>query len=128
MSEDERYVGKPNLAELRHLGRRYLSQETSRALLLFLSGKTQAEVAEDNGRTKKVTNDMKVAENLATGRLIHNQSYVLRRGARACRQMMQGRPGINTAKHLMYLWERNCAEAARLGYHMPKVDQRPYER
>lgn len=124
----EAYVGIPRFPELRRAAQHFLSNETSRSVCLFLDGHTLEEVAVANGRNKKVVNDMKVAENLARGRLVHTQRYVLRRTERACFQMLQGRFGVNTTRHLEYLQERCCAEAARLGYPMPKRAKRVYER
>lgn len=125
----ERYVGKPRIPELRSAAQKFLSNETSRAVSLFLDGKTQAEVAKEIGRNMKAANDMAVAENLVTGRLVNVQEYALRRTERSCHQMLASRSlGVNTRKHLEFLHERVCLEAARLGYRMPKRAQRVFAR
>ncbi len=125
MAVDEKYRGTAIRSELLSSARQRCSGETVRAVTLFSEQYTLRDVAKEVGRSKAVSNNMKVAENLLTGRLVHVQPFALRRTARACRQMLQAEGnGINTRGHLEYLWERACEEANRRGHKLPSVDQR----
>lgn len=126
MKTVEPYVGIAVRRELLSASQQRCPGETARAFALVYERFNISEVAKANGRSKKVTTDMKVAANLLSGRLVHCERYVLRRTARSCRQMLQADGlGVNTKKVLEYLWERACEEASRRGYPgMAKVDQR----
>lgn len=68
------------------------------------------EVKKANG-TKAVSFNMKVAENLLSGRLIWLEPSALRRTERWCRQMLRADwLGVNSRKHLEYLRERVLEE------------------
>lgn len=107
MTNEEKYRGIPLKEEIRCAANDLLSNETARAVGLFLDGWTAGEVADAVGRTKKVTFDMKVAENIVATRLIHVTPTAVRRTERACRQMLKSSHlGLNSRRGLEYLRDR----------------------
>lgn len=104
------YRGMPCRDEILRAASQTISGESLRAVVNHYRKHSYDEVKQANG-TRAVTFNMKVAENIFSGRLVHTAPSALRRTERWCRQMLEC-PDLsnNTRAVLEFLRERCLME------------------